>query len=170
MRVIDMSELHQRQLRPIAESPSTAISIDTALSPGIDVDSSQSTSFERSASNVAARLHSVSGMPVDSAYENFESLKKAVREYILPFLQSTTPGEKLFITGVQAVFATDDFWRSISIDATSVDAKLLKGVSIAQLLANAYLTYSHAEELPKTINGISGLIVSTANKVLAFTD
>jgi hypothetical protein len=173
MQVMTVKEALQSQLRKTAEDPTTVASVEKTLLTGLDKNASRPVSFtsQHSLEHLVSPLHPVlSEARIGGAQSDFETLKKIAEDLVFPFLQPSNPNEKLFITGVQIVFATIDFWSSISNKELSADAKTLKGVSIAQKAAGAFLAYHEINGLPRSLNSISGYIISTANKVLAVTD
>ncbi|MGH7966413.1 MAG: hypothetical protein ACRERD_32075 [Candidatus Binatia bacterium] len=96
---------------------------------------------------------------------DYETLKIVAQELLLPCISTIWPQTKPYVVGVQAIWATKEFWNAIADEKVDTTKRTIKGVRAGQKAVDALLTFQGAPSLATNVNLLAGFAVATADKV-----
>jgi hypothetical protein len=161
-----VKEVYEQHLRSLAEDPRFASSVSPELRRGVPING-----METAHLHTSIPLVSYPSLPqgvvlsgiTQQGKPDFETLKTLAQKFILPFIRSTYPGAKPYVTGIEFIWASKEFWDAISDEKVDAVKSTTKGVNAAQKALKAALLLKG----PAKVNMIGGCIVAAAGKLYA---
>ena len=101
---------------------------------------------------------------------DYEKVKIIVQEFVLPSIGEVWPSAKPYVKGVQALWASKEFYDAITDETADLTEQTIKGVKAAQKLTNTFLHFQNASSIATTTNSISGYLIATADSLYVVRD
>jgi len=169
VKVMTIKSSFEPALRSLAQDPQLAAAASPEFHPLMPQIVERAPIAEIAPLVTSPFLPSGMALPATSktGTTDFETLKIVTQEMVLPLINSLWPASKPYVVGVQAIWATKNFWDAITDQEVDTTKRVIAGTYAAQKAVNALLVFQGAPELAIDVNTRAGYLIATANKLYA---
>lgn len=168
MRISTVQPHYAQPLRSLAEREDSVAAVPASAEPGsLQIGGHSFRLLTGLPEAVEARSPGSPPTPLAQTNLQFQQLKAVTGDFALPSIKVCFPGTSEVVTGVQVIWASNEFWDLVSDPGKDGTQRLIGGVKLMSAVVGLGLSVAQVSPIAQNLNTVMGFLVSTADKCYA---